>query len=83
MEIVVGVENNDEGKFEESVVETLSLPKFIADPVVYKLVRVHSPLIFNVLFISYVLYCCYLFLLLSFVLSTNCVISFLERAGKC
>ncbi|XP_024027390.1 uncharacterized protein LOC21386182 isoform X1 [Morus notabilis] len=45
METVVGVDNNsDEGKFEECGVEKssscLSSPKYIADPVVYKLVRV-------------------------------------------
>ena len=45
METVVGVEGNDEGMCEESGVEksssSLSSPKQIADPVVYKLVRVH------------------------------------------
>lgn len=44
METVVGVEGSDEGKCEESGVEksssSLSSPKQIADPVVYKLVRV-------------------------------------------
>ena len=44
METVVGVEGNDEGKVEETGVEksssALSSPKQIADPVVYKLVRV-------------------------------------------
>lgn len=45
METVVGVEGNDEGKVEETGVEksssALSSPKQIADPVVYKLVRVY------------------------------------------
>ncbi|KAF4379468.1 hypothetical protein G4B88_024916 [Cannabis sativa] len=45
METVVGVENSDEWKFEESgffenSTSSLSSPKYIADPVVYKLVRV-------------------------------------------
>ncbi|XP_068303585.1 uncharacterized protein [Pyrus communis] len=46
METVVGVEGNDEGMCEESGVEksssSLSSPKQIADPVVYKLVRVEG-----------------------------------------
>ncbi|KAL0009909.1 hypothetical protein SO802_005017 [Lithocarpus litseifolius] len=46
METVVGVEGNDEGKVEETGVEksssALSSPKQIADPVVYKLVRVEG-----------------------------------------
>ncbi|VVA23985.1 PREDICTED: telomere repeat-binding [Prunus dulcis] len=46
METVVGVEGSDEGKCEESGVEksssSLSSPKQIADPVVYKLVRVEG-----------------------------------------
>ncbi|XP_068335235.1 uncharacterized protein [Pyrus communis] len=46
METVVGVEGNDEGMCEESRVEksssSLSSPKQIADPVVYKLVRVEG-----------------------------------------
>lgn len=45
METVVGVEGNDEGQVEETGVEkgssALSSPKQIADPVVYKLVRVY------------------------------------------
>ena len=44
MEAVLVVEGNEEGKCEESRVEksssSLSSPKQIADPVVYKLVRV-------------------------------------------
>lgn len=44
METVFVVEGNEEGKWEESGVEksssSLSSPKQIADPVVYKLVRV-------------------------------------------
>lgn len=44
METVVGVDNSNEGKFEECGVEKssscLSSPKHVADPVVYKLVRV-------------------------------------------
>ena len=47
MEIVVGVEKNDEGKYEETGVEksnsSHSSPKQITDPVVYKLVRVCFP----------------------------------------
>ncbi|KAF5466387.1 hypothetical protein F2P56_016313 [Juglans regia] len=46
METVVGVEWNDEGKDEENGVEksssALSSPKQIADPVIYKLVRVEG-----------------------------------------
>ncbi|XP_021800584.1 uncharacterized protein LOC110744862 isoform X1 [Prunus avium] len=46
METVVGVEGSDEGKCEESGVEksssSLSSPKQITDPVVYKLVRVEG-----------------------------------------
>ncbi|KAI9161352.1 hypothetical protein LWI28_016618 [Acer negundo] len=46
METVVGVERNDEGKFEESGFEksssSLSSPKLGADPVVYKLVRIEG-----------------------------------------
>ncbi|XP_062087792.1 uncharacterized protein LOC133794528 isoform X2 [Humulus lupulus] len=47
METVVGVENIDEWKFEESgffenSTSSLSSPKYIADPVVYKLVRVEG-----------------------------------------
>lgn len=56
METVVGVDNNsDEGKFEECGVEKssscLSSPKHIADPVVYKLVRVHF---FNLCLLDFV-----------------------------
>ncbi|XP_057977707.1 uncharacterized protein LOC131164490 isoform X2 [Malania oleifera] len=40
--LVVGVEGNGEGQFEESTVGQSSLPKQIADPVVYKLVRVEG-----------------------------------------
>lgn len=44
METVVGVEGNDEAKFEDCVVEKSgpepTQSKQIADPVVYKLVRV-------------------------------------------
>lgn len=44
MEKVVEVEGSDEGKFEETGLETsnfvLSSPKNVTDPVVYKLVRV-------------------------------------------
>ncbi|PON96221.1 GAMYB transcription factor [Trema orientale] len=46
METEVGVEKNDEGKCEESGCEksspSSSSPKYIADPVVYKLVRVEG-----------------------------------------
>ncbi|CAK9179899.1 unnamed protein product [Ilex paraguariensis] len=46
METTVGIEGKDEAKFEESVVKTSSAPssspKHIADPVVYKLVRVQG-----------------------------------------
>ena len=53
MEIVVEVEGSDEGKFEETGPEqsnsVLSSPKHVADPVVYKLVRV--PLSANVILI--------------------------------
>ncbi|KAF3452057.1 hypothetical protein FNV43_RR08153 [Rhamnella rubrinervis] len=46
METVVRVEGNDEGKCEDSEVEksstSLSSPKQVADPVVYKLVRVEG-----------------------------------------
>ncbi|XWS18827.1 hypothetical protein CRYUN_Cryun32bG0078500 [Craigia yunnanensis] len=46
MEIVVEVEGNDEGKFEETGLgksnSVLSSPKHVADPVVYKLVRVEG-----------------------------------------
>lgn len=45
MDTVVKVEGNEEGKCKESGVEksssSLSSPKLGADPVVYKLVRVH------------------------------------------
>lgn len=44
MEKVVEAEGSDEGKFEETGLETsnfvLSSPKNVTDPVVYKLVRV-------------------------------------------
>ncbi|XWS12130.1 hypothetical protein CRYUN_Cryun37aG0063500 [Craigia yunnanensis] len=46
METVVEVEGSDEGKFEETGLEksnsVLSSPKHVADPVVYKLVRVEG-----------------------------------------
>lgn len=42
METVVKVEGNDEGKCEvEKSSTSLSSPKQVTDPVVYKLVRVH------------------------------------------
>ncbi|KAG5021562.1 hypothetical protein JHK85_017904 [Glycine max] len=46
METVVGIEDNDDGKFEDSGVDrsssALSSPKQIANPIVYKLVRVEG-----------------------------------------
>ena len=46
MGTVVGVEGNDEAKFEDCVVEKRSpeatQPEQIVDPVVYKLVRVNT-----------------------------------------
>ncbi|KAI9102948.1 hypothetical protein K1719_023387 [Acacia pycnantha] len=46
MEMLVGIEDNDEGKFEDSGIDrsssALSSPKQIANPVVYKLVRVEG-----------------------------------------
>ncbi|KAK4267225.1 hypothetical protein QN277_024034 [Acacia crassicarpa] len=46
MEMLVGIEDNDEGKLEESGIDrsssALSSPKQIANPVVYKLVRVEG-----------------------------------------
>ena len=43
MEVVVEVERNDEESGVEKISSSLSSPKSIADPVVYKLVRVHYP----------------------------------------
>ena len=44
METVVGIEDNDDGRFEDSGVDrsssALSSPKQISNPIVYKLVRV-------------------------------------------
>ena len=64
METVVGVEGNDEGKVEETGVEksssALSSPKQIADPVVYKLVRVYFFYTHTHLCVSC---CCYYFYL--------------------
>lgn len=55
MEIVVEVEGSDEGKLKETSLEKSSLvsssPKRVADPVVYKLVRV--PLLENLILIIY------------------------------
>jgi hypothetical protein len=67
METVVGVEGNDEGKVEETGVEkgssALSSPKQIADPVVYKLVRVYF--FYHILNVcSYVCVCVYVIILL-------------------
>ncbi|TKY64285.1 Telomere repeat-binding protein 6 [Spatholobus suberectus] len=46
METVVGIEDNDDGKFEDSGVDrsssALSSPKQISNPIVYKLVRVEG-----------------------------------------
>lgn len=62
METEVGVEGNDEGKVEETGLEksssALSSPKQIADPVVYKLVRVYFLYIYIHVCVSC---CCYYF----------------------
>lgn len=58
METVVGVEGNDEGKCEETGVEksstSLSSPKQVADPVVYKLVRVQFDLYYIIYIYIYI-----------------------------
>lgn len=71
METVVGVEGNDEGKVEETGVEkgssALSSPKQIADPVVYKLVRVYFYFFYHILNVcSFVCVCVIILLLMLF-----------------
>lgn len=81
METVIGVENYDEGKFEEIGIEksssSLSSPKGIADPVVYKLVRVYS---LDILFYIMSIFLCNV-TVVAFSIHVLCNMSFLFLRG--